>query len=143
MTCADWIVRNARKEDFPRLIELLKVTDLFWETGDTEEVFAKKLAFDPDSILVLERVDKIIGMVTTVYDPWASFIWHVAIDPTYQGRGLGHMLAEEAERRLRARGTTSVNGYVLPSNRNSLSFLKARGYTACVTVVAMEKVLKN
>lgn len=143
MTCADWIVRNARKEDFPRLIELLKVTDLFWETGDTEEVFEKKLAFDPNSILVLECMDKIIGMVTTVYDPWASFIWHVAIDPAYQKRGLGHMLAEEAEKRLKARGTTSVNGYVLPTNRNSLSFLRVRGYTECVTVVAMEKVLKN
>ena len=133
-------VRNARLEELPILIELLKATDLFWETGDCVDALSRKLKFDPNSILVLERDKKIIGMVTTTYDPWASFMWHLAIEPEYQGQGLGHLLADEAERRLKARGTTSVNGYVLPTNKNSLSFLKKREFKEFFSqVVAVEK----
>lgn len=122
------VVRNCKKEDLPRLIELLKITGLL-DGVDSEEVFEKKLAYDPDSMMVLESDDVIIGMVMTTFDPWASFMWHLAIDPKYQGRGFGHLLAEEAEQRLRAKGTTSVNGYVVPTNVYSLSFLRRRGYS--------------
>jgi|SRR3989338_4098020 len=138
----NYLVRNALAEDLAELIELLKLTNLFWEIGDCVNILSKKLEFDPNSIMVLERDNKIIGMVTTTYDPWASFMWHLAIDPKYQGRGLGHLLADEAEQRLRARGTTSVNGYVLPTNTNSLSFLKKRGFREFFSqVIAVDKVL--
>lgn len=133
-------IRNASIDDLPTIIELLKATDLFWEIGDCIETLSKKLEFDSNSILVLEQANKIIGMVTTTYDPWASFMWHLAIEPSYQGHGLGHLLADEAERRLRARGTTSVNGYVLPTNKQSLSFLKKRGFKEFFSqVIAVEK----
>lgn len=133
-------VRSAIVDDLPTLIELLKVTNLFWEIGDCSETFSKKLEFDPNSILVLEHEGEVIGMVITIYDPWASFVWHLVIDPKYQGQGLGHLLADEAERRLNERGTTSVNGYVLPTNKRSLSFLKKRGFKNLSTpVVAVEK----
>ena len=134
------LVRDARVEELPTLINLLKITDLFWEIGDCVETLSKKLEFDPSSILVLELEGNIIGMVTTTYDPWASFIWHLAIEPEYQGQGLGHLLADEAEKRLREHGTTSVNGYVLPNNKNSLSFLKKRGFKEFFSpVIAVEK----
>ena len=121
-----------------------KNNGVIWEIGDDEEVFRQKMEYDPGSIIVLEHQGKIIGMVITIYDPWASFIWHLAIDPQFQGNGLGHLLVEEAERRLQAKGTTSVNGYVLPTNRNSLSFLKKRGYTKFFSqVIAVEKVLSK
>jgi ribosomal protein S18 acetylase RimI-like enzyme len=137
-------VRNCRPNEVTRVIELLKATELFWEIGDREEVFAKKLEFDPDSVLVMEHEGKIMGTVSTIYDPWASFWWHLAIESRYQGRGLAHLLADEVEKRLKARGTTSVNGYVLPSNRNSLSFLKKRGFSEFHTpVIAVEKPFKE
>lgn len=137
-------VRNAMAEDIPRLIELLRATSLLCETCDTEDAFQKKLAFDPNSILVLEREGVVIGMVFTVYDPWASFIYHLAIDPEHQAFGLGHHLAGEAEARLRARGTTSVNCYVSVDNRNSLHFLNKRGYTLYdMQVIPVEKVFSR
>lgn len=139
-----YTVRSCQPEDLARLIELLKVTDLFWEIGDSEEVFREKLMYDPDSIIVLECNSRIIGMVTTVYDPWASFMWHLAIDPAYQGRGLGHLLADEAERRLTVRGTTGVSGYVLPTNKHSRSFCRKRGYTEFFSpVIPVEKPFKR
>lgn len=138
------IVRNCKPEEVARLIELLKATNLFWEMGDREDVFKEKINHDPDSVVVLEHQSEIIGMVVTIYDPWASFIWHLAIDPRFQKQGLGHLLAEEAERRLRSRGTTSVNGYVLPSNNHSLSFLRKRGYSEFFSpVIAVEKSFKE
>ncbi len=137
-----YVVRDCRPEDLPRFVELLKAANLFWEIGDNEATFRKKITHDPGSMLVLESAGKIISGVLTTYDPWASFIWHIAIDPAYQKQGLGHLLAEEAERRLRARGTTSVNAYVLPSNRDSLAFFGKRGYEPfCGHVIPIEKIL--
>jgi len=124
----DCAVRLCQPEDLSMVVELLKITDLLWEAADTIETLAKKLEFDPESIMVLVYKDKIIGTATTTYDPWCSFIWHLAIDPELQGQGLGHILAEEAEKRLRDRGTVGIVGYVLPNNKNSLSFLKKRNY---------------
>ncbi len=138
---ANCIVRDCRAEDLPRLIELLKKCGLFWSNGDNEETYRRKLSHDPSSILVLESGGKVIGMAVTTYDPWASFIWHLAIDPSCQGQGLGHLLANEAELRLWARGTTSVNGYVLPNNEHSLSFFQKRGYNRFGLVVPIEKEL--
>jgi ribosomal protein S18 acetylase RimI-like enzyme len=136
------LVRNATAEDVPRLIELLKVTELFAESCDTEEAFQKKLAHDPDSIIVLESESEVIGMVVTIYDPWASFLWHLAIDPEHQAWGLGHHLANEAEARLRARGTSCVCGYVSTKNASSLSFFKRRGYEVFpADIHPIEKVL--
>lgn len=102
----------------------------------------KKLAYDPESIIVLCHDGTIIGTITFTYDPWASFLWHLAVDPEFQGQGLGHFLAEEAEHRLRARGTSSVNGYVRPENVRSFALLKKRGYTIWETpVIPVEKVV--
>ncbi|MDO8504287.1 MAG: GNAT family N-acetyltransferase [Candidatus Liptonbacteria bacterium] len=136
-------MRNCEPKDIPRVIQLLKDVKLFWEIGDKEDVCLKKLQHDPDSILVLEEDGKIIGTAFTVYDPWASFLWHLSIAPECQGRGLASLLSREAERRLKARGTTSVNGYVAPDNSRSLSFLKKHGYdTSSKPVIPVEKVLE-
>jgi ribosomal protein S18 acetylase RimI-like enzyme len=128
MSINEYIVRSCLPADLPRLIELLKATGLFWEGGDSVEIFQRKLVHDPESIIVLEHAGAIIGMVLIIFDPWVSFMWHLALDRSHQGQGLGNMLADEAERRLWARGAVSVNGIVFPTNRNSRSFFKNRGY---------------
>lgn len=115
---------------------------LFWETGDRPEILKQKLEFDPESIIVLEHNNAIIGVVTTVYDPWASFIWHLSIHPRYQSRGLGHMLADEAERRLKLRGTTSINGFIAHTNNHSRIFFQRRGFTEYTDqLISVEKPL--
>lgn len=138
-----YLVRKCKIRETPRLIELLKKTGLLWKSGDTIDAFQKKLIHDPESILVLDYGGKIIGMVVFIYDPWASFLWHLTIDPQYQGRGLGHMLIHEAEKLLEKRGTTSSNGFVMPANNHSRSFLKKRGYREAIWhVIAVEKIFK-
>ena len=104
----------------------LKVTDLFWENCDTKEFLRRSWRLTQIQFLSW-NMEKIIGMATTVYDPWASFIWHVAIDPAYQNEDWAICLREEAEQRLRLRGTTSVNGYVLPTIETRFPFLKRAG----------------
>lgn len=134
-------VRSCKPEEVSRLVELLKATKLFWDIGDTEEVFRKQLAYDADSIIVLEHEGEIIGMAMIYYTPHASFIFHVAVDPRHQGKGLGHLLAEEAENRLWKRGTTCVSGYIVPDNAQSRSFFRRRGYNeAFASLIGIEKL---
>lgn len=136
-------IRNSTPDDLLSIVALLKATNLYWEVADTPEAFFKKIQHDHESVLVLEENDTIIGAVFFIYDPWISFIWHLVIDPTYQGKGLAWLLVEEVEHRLRARGTTSIVGYVAPSNIRSLAFIKKQGYELYVgdLVVPVAKIL--
>ena len=137
-------IRNCVKGDLSSVIKLIQLTNLYWEVSDTEAACDKKLQHDPESILVLEEDNKIIGAVFFIYDPWISTMWHLVIQPEYQGRHLASFLADEAERRLKARGTTSIVGYVLPTNTRSLRFLKRRGYEIWTNdlVTPVAKILK-
>lgn len=140
----DCEVRSAQPEDLPRLIDLLKATELFWESGDTIDGLQNKLRHDPESILVLQHKNTVIGMAMFIFDPWCSFLWHVAIDPAYQKNGLANLLVGEAERRLQARGTNCLAGYVYPTNQHSRSFFAKRGYLSLLNpVIPLAKDLKK
>lgn len=136
-------ISNCKPEELSQVVDLLKKTDLFDEICDKEDALLKKLQHDPESIILLHHDGMIVGMAMFIYDPWASFMWHLAIDPAYQGQGLGHLLAQVVESRLWARGTTSVNGYVLLTNTRSFALLKRRCYTAykAIPVIPVSKIL--
>lgn len=136
----NFIVRNCEPKEIGRFVELLKINNLYWEMGDSEENFLKKLKHDHESIIVLELNKKIVGMAMFVYDPWASSIWHVVVDPEYQRNGFGQVLVAEIERRLKERGTSSVNGFVATDNDRSLGFFRKLGYTYYPkTLISVEK----
>jgi ribosomal protein S18 acetylase RimI-like enzyme len=134
-------VRSAQQSEIPRMLVLLKESGLLWEMGDTEKVWERKLAHDNESIVVLEYGNEIIGMAMFTYDPWASFLWHLCVVPQHQGRGLARLLAEKIARIVRARGTTTLCGYVHPENDKSLAFCKKNGATVDRPVLPVELIL--
>jgi ribosomal protein S18 acetylase RimI-like enzyme len=144
MTNAGMSVRSARTADCKQFVELLKSTDLFVPEVDNEGAFQRKLAHDPESILVVEHQGNVVGMAMLIYDPWASTIWHFAVAAEYQRMGCGTALLHEAERRLRSRGTQLSFGYVLEGNMKSRNFFRREGYVESFTngdLVAIDKVL--
>ncbi|MEK6952225.1 MAG: GNAT family N-acetyltransferase [Nanoarchaeota archaeon] len=134
-------IRNYQDQDFQRLVELLKATENYYEPLDTRENLKIKIGHDPNSIIVLEDDNKLVGTVFICYDPWCSFIYHLSVHPNYQKKGLGSKLMDEAEKRLKEAGIRRPTLFVTEKNQQVIEFYKKRGWSVMGKVFDMEKEL--
>jgi len=105
--------------------------------SDTRDEIAKKLQRDPDLFLVAEDDGKIIGTVISGYDGRRGLIYHLAVARAYRERGIGTMLMNEVERRLRAKGCLRAYLLVKRGNEQVVEFYRQRGWeTMDVTLMA-------
>jgi GNAT superfamily N-acetyltransferase len=76
------------------------------------------------------------------YDGHRGWVNYLAVDPAYQGQGLGRLLMDEAERRLLAAGSPKVNLQIRTSNEHVVAFYRHLGYDLD-DVVSMGKRLMD
>ena len=134
-------IRDYTDSDFPELERLLKETKIYYEPLDKRYIFKKKIEHDPESIIVAYESGKIVGTVFIIYDPWNSFVYHLAVDPEFSGKGLGNKLMDEAEKRLKTRGMDRPTLFVEEENGQVIEFYKKRGWFVLYKVFCMEKQL--
>ena len=77
---------------------------------------------------MLEADGYLAGSVMVGYDGHRGWVNYLAVDPAWQGRGLGRMLMDEAEQRLLALGCPKVNLQVRTSNEHVVAFYRHLGY---------------
>lgn len=119
-------IRNYKDEDYPQLKYLLEVSGVYSNFIDRREIFKKKIEADPESIIVAEEDDTIIGCVFLINDYWNPFIMHLAVHPDYRNKGIGGILCQIAEQRLRAKGNKAVSCFVEEDNKKHLDFLRKK-----------------
>jgi GNAT superfamily N-acetyltransferase len=71
--------------------------------SDEPEEIRKKLARDPDLILVAEDKGRLIGAVMGGFDGRRGMVYHLAVAAGERGKGIGRALMAELERRLQAK----------------------------------------
>jgi ribosomal protein S18 acetylase RimI-like enzyme len=96
--------------------------------SDQPEEILKKLERDPDLFLVAEAHDRIVGTVMGGYDGRRGLVYHLAVDKQVRGQGLGEMLMQELEARLRARGCTRCYLLVTKDNQEAIRFYEQRSW---------------
>jgi ribosomal protein S18 acetylase RimI-like enzyme len=84
--------------------------------SDTPAEIEKKISRDPDLFLIAECENKIIGSVIGGYDGRRGLIYHLAVDESFRGQGIGSHLMNEVEARLRSKGCLKC--YLLVTNDN-------------------------
>jgi ribosomal protein S18 acetylase RimI-like enzyme len=105
--------------------------------SDTRAEIAKKLQRDPDLFLVAEDDGTIIGTVIGGYDGRRGLIYHLAVARAYRERGIGTLLMNQVERRLRAKGCVRAYLLVKRGNEQVVEFYRQRGWeTMDVTLMA-------
>jgi ribosomal protein S18 acetylase RimI-like enzyme len=77
---------------------------------------------------VAEEEDAVAGTVIGAWDGRRAWIYHLAVLPALQGRGIGRMLMDELERRLHAIGATKLNLLVEQGNAGVSDFYRKLGY---------------
>jgi len=96
--------------------------------SDTLEEIQKKLARDPDLFLVAEQDKKIIGTVLGGYDGRRGLIYHLAVASSNRGLGVGSLLLNEVESRLRVKGCLKCYLMVTPDNSEAMHYYEQRGW---------------
>jgi ribosomal protein S18 acetylase RimI-like enzyme len=108
---------------------------LLWENAgpgihirrsDEPEEIQKKLQRDPDLFMVAEIQGRLVGTVIGGFDGRRGLIYHLAVDAAFRQQGVGSLLMDEVERRLRAKGCLKCYLMVTVDNDNALRFYETR-----------------
>jgi ribosomal protein S18 acetylase RimI-like enzyme len=110
---------------------------LLWENAgpgihlrrsDKPDEIQKKLQRDPDLFLVAEVDGKLVGTVMGGFDGRRGMVYHLAVAEQYRKEGIGEMLMDELERRLKAKGCIRCYLLVTAENEDARSFYERRGW---------------
>jgi len=136
-------IREFRIEDYPMVHDLWQTAGLILRPGDELEDVKLKLQRDADLFLVAEQDDEILGSVIGGWDGRRGWIYHLAVRPKHQRKGIGLGLVREVEKRLVAKGAKKVNAQVYKWNERSSEFFKAIGYDAQPDLIMIGKQLRK
>ncbi len=125
-------IREIEYADIPKVIDLLKVCDLYYESEDTIEKLERKLSRDKHLMLVFEEDSEIVGFVMASCDGWAAIFWHFCAHPNFRKQGIAKALLEEIKARLRLLGADKMYGLVMRSNQPMLCYSQKNGFTFSV-----------
>jgi ribosomal protein S18 acetylase RimI-like enzyme len=96
--------------------------------NEARGMLARKLARDPELVLVACEGNAIIGSVLGGYDGVRGWIYHLAVAPGARGRGLGSELVRRIEAAIFALGCAKINLQVRATNRGVVAFYEKLGY---------------
>jgi ribosomal protein S18 acetylase RimI-like enzyme len=123
------VVRTYEPGDQPALTALWRGVfrgDPPW--NDPTLVIQRKLATQPELLLVADVAGTVAGAVIAGYDGFRGWIYHLAVAREHRRKGFGRALMAEAERRLRDLGCPKVNLQVRATNTEVIAFYRRLGY---------------
>jgi ribosomal protein S18 acetylase RimI-like enzyme len=103
--------------------------------SDTLDEIAKKVQRDPDLFLVAEADGRLIGSVIGGFDGRRGMIYHLAVAEEYRQQGIGALLMDEVERRLKAKGCVKSYLLVVAGNEAVVQFYQKRGWQTMDTII--------
>jgi len=115
--------------DYDAAIELWqRVEGLEIAEGDDREGVAHFLARNPGLSRVATDTAAIVGVALCGHDGRRGYIYHLAVDPIYQGTGLGKRLMNECLDGLRRAGLKRVLILVASDNPRGRKFWRRCGW---------------
>ena len=136
-------IREFKIDDYPVVRDLWQAAGLILRPGDELEDVKLKLQRDSDLFLVAIQDDMIVGSVMGGWDGRRGWIYHLAVKPEHQRKGIGLGLVREVEKRLVAKGARKVNAQVYKWNEQSSEFFKAIGYESQPDLIMIGKQLRK
>jgi N-acetylglutamate synthase len=109
--------------------------------SDEPAEIQKKLERDPDLFLVAETEGRLIGTVIGGFDGRRGLIYHLAVQPAFRQQGIGGLLMDEVERRLKDKGCLKCYLMVAVDNEDAMRFYEARDWERMDTIYTYTKTL--
>ncbi len=131
-------IRGFSSNDYDAAIELWqRVQGLEIAEGDDREGVAQFLARNPGLSRVATDGSAIVGVALCGHDGRRSHIYHLAVDPAYQGRGLGKRLLDECLEGLRRTGVKRAIIMVADDNPRGRGFWRRCGWEDIPGAISM------
>ena len=131
-------------EDYP-------AARLLWENAgpgiqlrrsDDPDEIQKKLKRDPDLFLVAEANGKMLATVIGGFDGRRGMVYHLAVAEPYRRQGIGELLMDELEHRLKEKGCIRCYLLVTMENESAMRFYEKLGWAHMKKVNTYGKELK-
>lgn len=110
------------------VIDLWRKCGLIVPQNDPVEDIQRKLAFQPELLLIAMLDGQLIGSVMAGYEGHRGWLNYLAVLPSFQRRGYGTRLVNKAIAELRKLGCLKVNLQVRKSNTQVIEFYKHLGF---------------
>ena len=110
-------------------------------SSDQPDEIQKKLQRDPDLFLVAEVDGTLAGTVIGGFDGRRGMIYHLAVNAGYRKQGIGGMLMDEVEKRLKAKGCLKSYLLVTIDNEEAMRFYEKRKWERMDTLYIYGKEL--
>lgn len=110
---------------------------------DSKEGIERFLTRNPDTCFVAETDDKIIGAILAGNDGRRGYIYHAAVSPAYQNKGIGKQLVNRAIDALSQIGINKVALVVFGKNTSGNAFWKRLGFTERNDLIYRDKTLNT
>ena len=134
-------IRIYRARDREQVLALWQECDLIHPKNDPQKDLDRKKGFGEELFLVVEEREKIIGTVMGGYDGHRGIINYLGVHPSFRGQGLGKMLLQAVEQKLKDLGCPQVNLLVWSNNSEVLEFYKKTQYSEANDIVLLRKRL--
>jgi ribosomal protein S18 acetylase RimI-like enzyme len=125
------LVRQFRfPADYESVIDLWKNAGpgIHVRRSDEKTEIAKKAQRDPELFLVAELNGQLIGSVLGGFDGRRGMVYHLAVQASYRKKGLGALLMDELEKRMREKGCLRSYLLVTRDNLEAIRFYENRGW---------------
>jgi ribosomal protein S18 acetylase RimI-like enzyme len=133
-------IREFLIDDYEAAFDLWKrVGGLEICEGDEREGVAKFLAYNPGLSRVATDGTRIVGAALCGHDGRRGHVYHLAVDPECQGRGVGQRLVDECLKGLRRAGLQRAIILVADDNPRGQKFWKQAGWEEVGGAIAMGK----
>jgi ribosomal protein S18 acetylase RimI-like enzyme len=125
----DLKVRPYKSSDETALVQLWRDCDLVVPWNDPHKDITRKVAIQPELLLVGTVAGAVVASVMAGYDGHRGWINYLAVTPTLRRRGIGGYMMQEAEDRLRDLGCAKINLQVRTGNADVIRFYTGLGFT--------------
>lgn len=111
------------------------------DRDDSEEGIRRYLERNPDTCFAAEEEGTLVGAILSGHDGRRGYIYHTAVAPARQRRGIGAKLVETALAALRVEGINKAALVVFSRNEAGNAFWERMGFTAREDILYRNKAL--
>ena len=132
-------IREFAWDDYPAIIALWTAVLGGVKPEDERPRLADTLARNRGLFLVAEEGGQVVGTVLGTFDGRRGYLYHVAVNPTFQRRGIARALLGEIESRLWALGAQKLHLRTHRENAGAIAFYRAIGWEPDGPVMHLRK----
>src|SRR5689334_18193954 len=123
-------IRVMKISDHKEAVKLWKKTEgMGYSVSDSKENVNKYLKRNRGlSFVALNNNEELIGTILSGHDGKRAFIYHLAVDKKYRGKGIGKELVKECIKKLRSEGIPKCMLAVFNNNTKGKRFWQSIGW---------------